>query len=149
MDIDDKKGVLIKMYLIGRTLVKAGKKLDKGKTMLFITLFLLDEKPRTIQELSVLFSVNHSFMSAFISDLEKKGIIKKKLTKDHRFRKVNISVKGKELRRQIAHEGHRISNTLSKNLSEEEILLMNKLLDKLNVSYDELLNVFDYDTLKR
>ena len=54
----EKKFILLNIFLLSRFVVKTGKTLDKEKTMTFIIMGLLVQKPRTIQELANLLNAH-------------------------------------------------------------------------------------------
>lgn len=137
----EKKGhqsALIQVYLLSRYIIHLCKKYNKDNELVtrFITMYLINEKSRTVRELADLFSVNHSFMSAFISKLEKKGLIRKKPHKDNRFRLIELTSKGKEATKSISRLGGIHAQGLFNKMPEEEVEQLEKLIIKINKKHD-------------
>ena len=136
----NKKGIkpLVQIYLLSRYVILMCKKCSKDSGLIarFVAIQLLSEKPRTVRELSSLFSVNHSFMSSFISDLEKKGYVRKKRHKDNRFRLIELTPKGKEMAKAINQLGQTDAEGLFSNMTETEIKTLEKMLCKINKKHD-------------
>lgn len=141
----EKKGIkhnyesaLVQIYLLSRYVVLVCKKYSKDSQLvpIFVTMYLLSEKPRTVRELASLFSVNHSFMSSFISDLEKKGYVQKKRHKDHRFRSIELTPKGKKTAKVINELGQTHAENLFQNMTEKEMKVLEEVFHKFNRKYD-------------
>jgi len=141
----EKKFILLNIFLLSRFVVKTGKTLDKEKTMTFIIMGLLVQKPRTIQELANLLTVNHSFMSSTLSRMQKAGLIEKTVHKDHRCKLITLSPKSTDIRESFKNEGYKIADILFKNMSEKEINEFGQLLNKLNLDYKTVTKLVEYD----
>lgn len=132
------QSALVQVYLLSRHVILLCKKYNKDSEMVprFIAMYLLNEKPRTVRELAFLFSANHSFMSTFISKLEKKGYVRKIRQKDNRFRLIELTPEGKEMTKAIRRLGQTHAEGLFRDLTEEEIKKLDKLLAKINKKHD-------------
>jgi DNA-binding MarR family transcriptional regulator len=147
----DRKTTMLQIYLLSRFVIKACKKLDKDKTIRFTILGLIDKRPMTVRKLADLFTVNHSFMSATICEMEHEGLIKKTVSKDQRCRTVSITGKGKKARSVVGKEGNNIAKVLFQNMTKEEIGTLGILISKVNKDYKALTSNrnFDYKSLMK
>jgi len=141
----DKRFILLNMFLLSRFVVKTGKILNTEKTMTFLLLGLLVQKPRTIQELANLLTVNHSFMSSTLSKMEKVGFIQKTVHKDQRCRLITLGEKSQSLRETFKNEGYKIADILFKNMTEDEINQFGQLLSKLNLDFKKVTKLVKFD----
>lgn len=132
---NDQKKVLLKTYLASRRIIKFCKYLGSDRIMKNLILFTLAEKPKTIRELSQLFSVRHSWMSATIGILEKKGHVSKKKLKDPRFKSVALTPLGEKAEKEIEGLMATHCKLAFSGMSPKEIEQLGDLAVKVKTDY--------------
>lgn len=101
MEKNDPKLAMIRLYLMSRRILKFCKHLDSDKIITNLIILSLKESPKTIRELSTLFDVKHSWMSAKIGKIEDDGIIVKAKMKDPRYKLVKLTPKGLKIEKGV------------------------------------------------
>ena len=131
----DSKSVLVNLYLLSRFIIKNSKRMPREIVLRSIIITLLDEKPRTVRELSKIYSTNHSFMSAVVAMLEKEGLVKKKRFKDQRYRVVSLTPKGREMLKEIYKIRCEYCTGFFSKMTDEEVKKLGDLILKLDLDY--------------
>ena len=131
----DSKPILVNLYLLSRFIIKNSKKMPKETVLRSIIITLLDEKPRTVRELSKMYSTNHSFMSATVAMLEKEGLVKKKRHKDQRYRIVSLTPKGRKMLEEVQKFRCKYCESFFSKMADEEVKKLGELILKLNYDY--------------
>lgn len=129
------KNVLVKIYLLSRYVIKNSKKFSKEALLRAVLTHILDEKPRTVRELSTMYSTNHSFMSAAVSMMEKEGLVKKKRYKDQRYRVVHLMPKGRKLVENVRKAGCEYCEGFFSKLTDKEVKQLGDLISRLDYVY--------------
>lgn len=129
------ENVLVKIYLLSRYVIKNSKKFSKKALLRAVLTHILNEKPRTVRELSTLYSTNHSFMSATVSMMEKEGLVKKKRHKDQRFRVVHLTPKGRKLVGHVKEAGCECCEGFFSKLTDKEVEQLGDLISNLDYVY--------------
>lgn len=129
----DPKDLLMQFYLLSRFFVKESKKYGKERAAECTVLALLDKKPMTIYEIADLFSAHHPFMSAAVGKMEKKGLVKKKPSKDRRYRLIALTKEGKKQREENKKIRCKMVDWFFKNWTNKELEQLSELLAKIDL----------------
>jgi DNA-binding MarR family transcriptional regulator len=100
--------------------------------MEYAILFVLSEKPLTLLKLQNLFCTDHSLISKKITKMEKKGLIKKELAKDQRFRLISIDKKGVQNLQDAKELSKIYVDNIFFRITEKELNLLDKIISKFN-----------------
>ncbi len=95
----------------------------------------LKEGSKTIRELSTLFDVKHSWMSAKIGAMEKKGIVVKAKMKDPRYKLIKLTPKGIKEEKEVESDMDRHCMFAFSELNPKEIQQMGECALKVKTDY--------------
>ncbi len=121
MKKNDPKLAMIRLYLMSRRLLKLCKHLDSDRIITNLIILSLKESPKTIRELSTLFDVKHSWMSAKIGKIEDDGIIVKTKMKDPRYKLIKLTPKGLKIEKEVENHMDRHCMQAFSELKPKEI----------------------------
>lgn len=129
--ISPRVAFLFQLYLTGRK-IRGKFKHRNEDGMLQITIFiLLNEKKRTVSQLSELLSTKVSAISEKIIEMEKEGIVKKTKENDGRESYIELTRKGKDTMAQALLTMEENCAVLMEKLTENEMSLLIKALKKI------------------
>lgn len=96
-------------------------------------LMALGEGSKTIRQLCVLFSVNHSLMSDKISSMKKRGLVKKEIAKDQRYRSIKLDKKGEAMLNEVNSTMSDYADDVFSKLSKSELSQFDRLFAKVTI----------------
>lgn len=102
-----------------------------------IIMLLKEHNKMTVSEIAKELGVAYSTASVSIKRLEKSGFVSKKADKnDARITYIFLTEKGKRVPEHIKQKLDSQENIITKGMSEDEIMLLSKLLDKIVENYE-------------
>ena len=91
----------------------------------------------TVRELADLFSTYHSFMSATVCMMERKGYVKKKTSKDNRYNLITLTEDGKKLKEKNRKKYYNAGDWYFAKLTENDMEQLGKLIAKITLTYPQ------------
>ncbi|MGN0458558.1 MAG: MarR family winged helix-turn-helix transcriptional regulator [Eubacterium sp.] len=106
-----------------------------------IIMLLTEKNYMTVSEIAQELGVAYSTVSVSIKRMEKSGLISKKPDKnDARITHIYLTEKGKSIPEHIKQKMDSQEVIITKGMSEEEIMLLSDLLDKIVNNYESAVN---------
>lgn len=127
--------VLIKLYLFGKKLQAIAKNHNSDLMSQSIILRMVNFAPQRVGDIAEIFSIKVSAATTKICDMEKKGLLMRKLAQDKRSHLVEITEKGKKQLKSMLVVMSARSSGHTIGLTASEATMLEKLISRIRLEF--------------